>query len=62
MARPGTLLKDDLRTPQEEIRIVRKHKHTTTIQRRVQRGHRWVWDSTAEKVTTEGAVANRNSR
>ena len=53
MARPGTLLKEDLRTPQEEIRIVRKHKHTTTIQRRVQRGHRWVWDSTVEKVATE---------
>ena len=53
MARPGTLLNEDLRTPQEEIQIVRKHKHTTTIQRRVQRGHRWVWDSTVEKVATE---------
>lgn len=62
MARPGTLLKDDLRTPQEEIRIVRKHKHTTTIQRRVQRGHRWVWDSTAEKVTTERVLDDGGAR
>ena len=53
MARPGTLLEDDLRTPQEEIRIVRKHKHTTTIQRRIQVGHRWIWDSVTEKVPTE---------
>lgn len=62
MARPGTLLKDDLRTPQEEIRIVRKHKHTTTIQRRVQRGHRWVWDSTAEKVATERVLDDGGAR
>lgn len=62
MARPGTLLKDDLRTPQEEIRIVRKHKHTTTIQRRVQRGHRWVWDSTAEKMATERVLDDGGAR
>lgn len=62
MARPGTLLKDDLRTPQEEIRIVRKHKHTTTIQRRVQRGHRWVWDSTTDKVATERVLDDDAAR
>lgn len=62
MARPGTLLKEDLRTPQEEIRIVRKHKHTTTIQRRIQRGHRWVWDSTAEKVATERVLDDDAAR
>lgn len=53
MARLGTLMKEDLRTPQEEVRIVRKNKKTTTIQRRVQVGHRWVWDSVTEKVPTE---------
>lgn len=62
MARPGTLLNEDLRTPQEEIRIVRKHKHTTTIQRRVQRGHRWVWDSTVEKVATERVLDDGGAR
>lgn len=62
MARPGTLLNEDLRTPQEEIRIVRKHKHTTTIQRRIQRGHRWVWDSTAEKVATERVLDDDAAR
>ena len=62
MARPGTLLKEDLRTPQEEIRIVRKHKHTTTIQRRIQRGHRWVWDSTVEKVATERVLDDDAAR
>ncbi|AGS36044.1 putative resolvase (plasmid) [Corynebacterium maris DSM 45190] len=62
MARPGTLLNEDLRTPQEEIRIVRKHKHATTIQRRVQRGHRWVWDSTAEKVATERVLDDDAAR
>lgn len=62
MARPGTLLKEDLRTPQEEIRIVRKHKHTATIQRRVQRGHRWVWDSTTDKVATERVLDDGGAR
>ncbi len=62
MARPGTLLNEDLRTPQEEIRIVRKHKHTATIQRRVQRGHRWVWDSTTEKVVTERVLDDGGAR
>ena len=62
MARPGTLLNEDLRTPQEEIQIVRKHKHTTTIQRRIQRGHRWVWDSTAEKVATERVLDDGGAR
>ena len=62
MARPGTLLNEDLRTPQEEIRIVRKHKHTTTIQRRIQRGHQWVWDSTVEKVATERVLDDDAAR
>ena len=62
MARSGTLLKEDLRTPQEEIQIVRKHKHTTTIQRRIQRGHRWVWDSTTEKVATESVLDDGGAR
>lgn len=62
MARPGTLLNEDLRTPQEEIRIVRKHKHTTTIQRRIQRGHRWVWDSTTDKVVTERVLDDDGAR
>ena len=62
MARPGTLLNEDLRTPQEEIRIVRKHKHTTTIQRRIQRGHQWVWDSTVEKAATERVLDDDAAR
>ncbi|MHA2790222.1 recombinase family protein (plasmid) [Corynebacterium sp. S7] len=62
MARPGTLLNEDLRTPQEEIQIVRKHKHTTTIQRRVQRGHRWVWDSMTQKVATERVLDDDAAR
>lgn len=53
MARSATLLKKDLRTPQEEIQIVRKNTKTTTIHRRIKAGHLWTWSSAAEKVPTE---------
>ncbi|MCT1492779.1 recombinase family protein [Corynebacterium sanguinis] len=65
MARPATLLKDDLRTPQEEVQIIRKGTKNTTIRRRIKAGHMWTWSSTAEKVPTErvlddGAAQWRN--
>ncbi len=62
MARPATLLKDDLRTPQEEIQIVRKGAKTTTIHRRIKAGHLWTWSSNTEKVPTERVLDDGAAR
>jgi len=53
VARLGTLMKDDRRTPQEDVQIVQMGAQTTTIRRRREGGRRGGWDVDVEKVPTD---------
>lgn len=60
MSRLGTLMKDDLRTPQEEIQIERMSANTTSIRRRSQSGRGW--SPTVEKVSTDRVLDDGGQR
>lgn len=62
MARLGTLMKDDRRTPQEDVQIVRMGTRTTTVHRRREGGRRGGWDVDVEKVPTDRILDDGGQR
>lgn len=62
VARLGTLMKDDLRTPQEDVQIVRMGTRTTTVHRRREGGRRSGWEVDVEKVPTERVLDDGGQR